>query len=81
MRLSIADDGEGIPPEQIAEIWDRYYRVDKEHKRAVVGTGLGLSIVKGILEAHHASYGVDSALGVGSVFWLELPLISPESEG
>ena len=78
VRLSIADDGEGIPPEQIREIWDRYYRVDKEHKRAVVGTGLGLSIVKGILEAHKASYGVDSALGVGSVFWFELPLAQPE---
>lgn len=74
VRFAVADDGEGIPPEQINEIWDRYYRVDKVHKRAVMGTGLGLSIVKSVLEAHHAVYGVESAVGVGSVFWFELPL-------
>ena len=78
VRLSVADDGEGIPPDRIAEIWDRYYRVDRVHKRAVRGTGLGLSIVKGVLEAHHAVYGVDSALGVGSIFWFELPLHLPD---
>jgi signal transduction histidine kinase len=39
-----------------------------------VGTGLGLSIVKGILEAHNARYGVESALGYGSTFWFELPV-------
>ncbi len=80
VRLSVADDGEGIAPDRIAEIWDRYYRVDKVHKRAVKGTGLGLSIVKGVLEAHRsASYGVDSALGVGSVFWFELPIFKDGS--
>lgn len=77
VRFEVADDGEGIPPERIPEIWDPYYRVDKVHKRAVMGTGLGLSIVKGVLEAHHATYGVDSAVGVGSVFWFELPLCDP----
>ena len=75
VRISVADNGEGIPPDKIHEIWDRYYRVDKVHKRAVMGTGLGLSIVKNVLEAHHANYGVESAVGVGSVFWFELPLI------
>ena len=48
--------------------------MDKVHKRAVMGTGLGLSIVKNVLEAHCASYGVESAVGVGSIFWFELPL-------
>ena len=74
VRLSIADDGEGIPPDKIPEIWDRYYRVDKVHNRSVIGTGLGLSIVKSILEEHGAVYGVESAVGGGSVFWFELPL-------
>ena len=74
VKVAVADDGEGIPKEQIKEIWDRYYRVDAVHKRAVKGTGLGLSIVKSVLEAHDARYGVESALGVGSVFWFELPL-------
>ena len=78
VRFSVADDGEGIDPEQIDSIWDRYYRVDKVHNRAVIGTGLGLSIVKGVLEAHGALYGVESAVGVGSVFWFELPLAKQE---
>lgn len=80
VRFSVADDGAGIPPEEIGEIWERYYRVDKEHKRAVMGTGLGLSIVKEALEAHGAAYGVDSAVGVGSIFWFELPLVSPQDK-
>ncbi len=78
VRFAVADDGTGIAPDEIDQIWDRYYRVDKVHKRAVMGTGLGLSIVKGILESHHAAYGVESALGVGSVFWFELPLVIEE---
>lgn len=80
VRFSVADDGAGIAPDKITEIWDRYYRVDTEHKRAVMGTGLGLSIVKEVLEAHTAAYGVDSAVGVGSVFWFELPLVPPPEE-
>ncbi|MBQ8408877.1 MAG: HAMP domain-containing histidine kinase [Clostridia bacterium] len=72
VRISVADTGVGIAPEDLPYIWDRYYKVDKVHKRAVVGTGLGLSIVKGILESHGASYGVDSTPGIGSTFWFEL---------
>ena len=75
VRLTVVDDGEGIDPDKLEQIWDRYYRVDKVHNRAVIGSGLGLSIVKGILESHGAQYGVESALGVGSKFWFELPLI------
>ena len=63
---------EGIAPEELPLIWDRYYKVDKVHKRATVGTGLGLAIVKGILEIHGASYGVQSTLGEGSVFWFSI---------
>jgi signal transduction histidine kinase len=72
VRISVADTGVGIAEEDIPYIWDRYYKVDKVHKRAVVGTGLGLSIVKGILESHEAEYGVDSRVGEGSTFWFEL---------
>ena len=64
----------GIPRDQIPLIWDRYYKIDKVHRRAAVGTGLGLSIVKGILQLHNAAYGVESSEGQGSVFWLELPI-------
>lgn len=72
VRISIKDTGEGIAPEDMANIWERYYRVDKVHKRATIGTGLGLSIVKGILEAHDAIFGVESTLGKGATFWFEL---------
>lgn len=76
VRISITDTGEGIAPEEMPLIWDRYYKIDKVHKRVMVGTGLGLSIVKGILEKHHAAYGVNSTVGVGSTFWFELEIIS-----
>ena len=75
VRLSITDHGDGIAPEDIEIIWDRYYKVDRVHKRAVVGTGLGLSIVKAVLEAHGALYGVETALGYGSTFWFELDIV------
>ena len=72
VTVSITDTGEGISEENIPLIWDRYYKVDKVHRRATVGTGLGLSIVKEILELHNATYGVTSAIGKGSTFWFEL---------
>ncbi len=72
VRIEVADRGEGIAPEAIPNIWDRYYKVDKLHRRAATGSGLGLSIVKSILDLHEARYGVESELGCGSVFWFEL---------
>ncbi|MBE6547276.1 MAG: HAMP domain-containing histidine kinase [Ruminococcaceae bacterium] len=72
VRISVTDTGEGIAKEDMPLVWDRYYKVDKVHKRARVGTGLGLSIVKGVLEAHNAAYGLNSKLGEGSTFWFEL---------
>ncbi len=72
VRIEVIDTGLGISEENIAHIWDRYYKENKAHKRAQVGTGLGLSIVKGIIELHGGKYGVISREGVGSVFWFEL---------
>ena len=72
VRLEVTDHGKGIAQEQLPYIWDRYYKVDKTHKRAVIGTGLGLSIVKSVLDMHDAIYGVESEEGVGSTFWFEL---------
>jgi signal transduction histidine kinase len=74
VRISVIDHGEGIKKEDLPLIWDRYYKVDGVHRRATVGTGLGLSIVKKVLERHGAAYGVESAVGSGSVFWFELPV-------
>ena len=73
VRVSVADTGEGIPADKLRDIWERYYKVDREHRRAQVGTGLGLSIVKNVLDLHGGTYGVVSELGKGSTFWFELP--------
>lgn len=72
VRIEVTDHGEGIEQEKLQYIWDRYYKVDKEHRRGVIGTGLGLSIVKRILDMHSARYGVKSKLNYGSTFWFEL---------
>lgn len=80
VRIYVTDTGAGIPPDKLKDIWERYYKVDKEHKRAQVGTGLGLSIVKNILDMHGGAYGVESELGHGSTFWFELPIDLPSAE-
>ena len=77
VRVEISDSGDGIAPEMLDYIWDRYYKIDKEHKRAVIGTGLGLSIVKTILQMHNAQFGVQSEIGQGSTFWFELQASAP----
>lgn len=71
VRIEVTDTGAGIPREQLDLIWERYYKVDAEHKRSAVGTGLGLSIVKSIVVMHSGSYGVRSSVGNGSTFWIE----------
>ncbi len=73
VTLSVLDSGPGIPPEELPYVWDRYYKVDKTHKRAAIGTGLGLSIVRGVVELHHGRCGVESTPGQGSRFWFSLP--------
>ncbi len=75
VRVEVRDTGEGIPEDKLKDIWDRYYKVDKAHKRAQIGTGLGLSIVKTILDMHGGAYGVQSQEGTGSVFWFELDVV------
>jgi signal transduction histidine kinase len=74
VRISVIDHGEGIAEEELPFIWYRYYKSGKAHRRGVAGLGLGLSIVKRIMELHGGEYGVESELGRGSTFWLELKL-------
>ena len=74
VRLTIHDSGKGIAPEELPLIWNRYYRTQETHKRAIIGSGLGLSIVRSILEKHNVPFGVDSKEGEGTSFWFELPL-------
>ena len=72
--FQVSDHGQGIAPEEIPHVWDRYYQSSTHHVRETSGTGLGLSIVKEILKLHDARYGVDSEVGKGSTFWFALPL-------
>lgn len=74
VRISVIDTGEGISEENLPLIWDRYYKIDKVHKRAIHGTGLGLSIVKNILLLHDSRFGVSSEVGKGSIFWFEFKI-------
>lgn len=71
IRFEVTDTGKGIPAEECATIWDRYYRLDESHKRPIQGTGLGLSIVKAILVKHGFKFGVESEVGKGSTFFVE----------
>ena len=76
IRFEVTDHGDGIAPEYLPYIWDRYYKVserNKTHKRAKMGSGIGLSIVKNVLEQHGFKYGADSEVGKGSTFWFEAP--------
>lgn len=80
VRITVTDHGCGIAADELPLIWDRYYRANAAHKRAVVGSGLGLSIAKRILEAHGASFGVESEIGRGSSFWFELSVEQNKGE-
>ena len=72
-ELSVADNGIGIPAQDLDRIFERFYRVDKSHSKEVGGTGLGLSIVKHAAKVHDAEISVKSELGKGSVFTVKFP--------
>lgn len=74
VRIEVQDFGEGIDPKDLDNIWDRYYKVDKEHVRVANGSGIGLNIVKQLLELHGVPYGVKSSKGKGSTFYFEMPI-------
>lgn len=69
----VVDTGEGIPPQHLHRIFERFYRVDKSRSREKGGTGLGLAIVKHILEGHNTKAEVESQVGKGSTFSFKLP--------
>ena len=74
VHLSVADQGEGIAPEHVARVTERFYRVDTSRSRSLGGTGLGLSIVKHIVERHRGRLSIDSRLGIGTTIHVLLPV-------
>lgn len=74
MKISVSDCSNGIPPEHLPRLTERFYRVDSARSRKIGGTGLGLSIVKHILEHHHGILKVDSTVNKGSTFSVFLPV-------
>ena len=72
--VSISDTGYGIAPDELPRIFDKFYRSKTEKTRNIVGTGLGLPIVKSIVEAHNGTVKVASEEGVGSTFYVRLPI-------
>jgi two-component system, OmpR family, phosphate regulon sensor histidine kinase PhoR len=75
VKISVADDGLGIPPEHIPRLTERFYRVDRSRSRSQGGTGLGLAIVKHILSAHDRELMIESSPGSGSTFGFTLTAI------
>jgi len=71
--VAVADTGEGIPPQDLPNIFERFYRVDKSRARATGGSGLGLTIAKRLIEAHGGKIEVQSELGKGSRFAFTVP--------
>jgi two-component system phosphate regulon sensor histidine kinase PhoR len=74
VHLAIADQGDGIAPEHLARVTERFYRVDTSRSRSIGGTGLGLSIVKHIVERHRGTLRIESVPRKGTTLHVLLPV-------
>jgi len=74
VHVAVKDEADGIPRAELERIFERFYRVDRARSRATGGTGLGLAIVRHVADNHQGRVFVESKLGTGSTFTLELPL-------
>lgn len=80
VRLSVRDHGPGVPPDEQKRIFERFYRARADRARPSRGSGIGLSLVKHIAEAHGGHVRVESAVGAGSTFTVELPVARAPEE-
>ena len=77
VQICFSDAGPGIPPQSLPYLFDRFYRVPGENTLKRSGTGLGLYICKKIVEAHRGQISVESQLGAGTTFFINLPAYQP----
>ena len=77
VRVSVADSGQGVAPDQLRRLTERFYRVDEARSRGTGGTGLGLAIVKHIVERHRGSLEILSDVGVGTTVVVTFPIGRP----
>lgn len=80
VSLIVADAGDGIPPEHLPRLTERFYRVDPGRSRSLGGTGLGLAIVKHIVERHRGRLDIASTVGVGTRVTVKLPAAPPPAD-
>ena len=74
-KVRVSDTGIGIPKEDQAHVFERFFRVDKSHSREIGGTGLGLAIARNAVIAHRGAIKVYSEEGEGTTFTVRIPLI------
>jgi len=80
VEVSVSDQGIGIAEDDLARVFERFYRVDPARSRATGGTGLGLAIVKHVATNHGGTVGVWSVEGEGSTFTMRLPIVHRDQE-
>lgn len=74
VRVTVADTGSGIAPDDLPHIFERFWRADRSRSREQGGSGLGLAIARALVEAQGGRIGAESTLGSGSRFWLTIPV-------
>ncbi len=76
-RITVADSGIGIPPDELASLTTRFFRASTATRRAIPGVGLGLSITKAVIDAHGGTLSITSVVGEGTTFTIDLPATPP----
>lgn len=78
VRIEVKDDGKGIPENVKDRVFGRFTQVDSTDRRRIGGTGLGMNISRQIIEGHEGVIDYESTLGLGTTFYIKMPIISPD---